>query len=506
MSFREEIVKRKRRTLRDDGNILIMSIVIVALLVATGLGYMKWSSDERWDTAYEEATVQAYFLAQAGLIERGLVYLRQVRATQLPTGTVYLGPGFIKDAGDYFNVKVVRVLEQSQGNVFQRSDTYDIYSTGRAEFESHQIAGRSYGRRVRVERDAKLRARLRSFSNYMYLTNYEVTQWDEVIWFWTEDSLWGRTHSNDFIGLKYSPHFFGPISTCRDRFLYYAPDRIYFAYPPQFEVSPVMFPRTAETLRANASPWVSSNNGQFMTRVWFQSEQGIYIYQYPHGLEEEDKPSLYQPGENVVNRLHLGVQSFGAIFIDGQAEVYGCVRGMLSLGTSGNMYLVDNIWYDGTSRACGDSIGLTFPHMLGLISESNIIIRDNRYNGKNDGFGQYSPQSIDNHSITICAGMVALDESFTFEHQNDEWNSYQGTWPDERGIIHLRGAVTQWRRGYVHRSNHGPPHGTGYGKDYKYDFRFDEYPPPYYLEAMDEEGRGMFDIMSWGELKPQKRR
>ena len=61
------------------------------------------------------------------------------------------------------------------------------------------------------------------------------------------------------------------------------------------------------------------------------------------------------------------------------------------------------------------------------------------------------------------------------------------------------GSVTQWRRGYVHRSNHG---GTGYGKDYNYDFRFDERPPPFYLEAMDEDGHGLFDIISWGELSP----
>jgi len=59
----EDAVNRTYVT-RDDGNILIMSVVIVALLVATGLGYMRWSSDERWDSEYERATIQAYFVAQ----------------------------------------------------------------------------------------------------------------------------------------------------------------------------------------------------------------------------------------------------------------------------------------------------------------------------------------------------------------------------------------------------------------------------------------------------------
>ena len=92
--------------------------------------------------------------------------------------------------------------------------------------------------------------------------------------------------------------------------------------------------------------------------------------------------------------------------------------------------------------------------------------------------------------------MVALGESFTFEHQNDDWEAYQGPTPDERGIIHLVGAVTQKRRGYVHRSNHNS---TGYGKEYHYDFRLDHYPPPYFLEALDEYGHGLFDIISFGE-------
>ncbi|MBT7617276.1 MAG: hypothetical protein HN590_08340, partial [Calditrichaeota bacterium] len=136
-----------------------------------------------------------------------------------------------------------------------------------------------------------------------------------------------------------------------------------------------------------------------------------------------------------------------------------------------------------------------FPHMLGLVSEGNIIVKDNIVNGKQNGWGNGGGAN-NRHSININAGMVALGESFTFEHMNDDWELYQGPEPDERGYINLKGAVTQWRRGYVHRSNH---QGTGYGKAYNYDFRFDRRPPPYYLEATDENGHGLFDVVSWGE-------
>jgi hypothetical protein len=387
-------------------------------------------------------------------------------------------------------------------NVFQRTDTYDVFCTGRAEFTNHQLGNRDYGEPVKVERTAKLRTKLRSFSNYMYLTDLETTRFNEIIWFWTYDSLYGRVHSNDFIGLKYSPHFFGPISTCQNRFLYFEPQNIYFAYQPQFNVPEVMFPRRAETLRGAANPMISDQNGTYMTRIWMKGGGGITIYQYEIGLEA---PTLYDPGEGAVNFHDLPIQQWGAIFVEGQVEVYGVHMGNLTIGSSGDMWLVDNIQYDGTRRGDGwiddNSPGAqqNFPHMLGLVSESNIIIQDNVYNGRNDGFGQHGPTSYDFHSIIINAGMVALNESFTFEHMNDDWEFYQGPNPDERGIIHLTGAVTQVRRGYVHRSNHG---GTGYGKDYHYDFRFDTRPPPYYLEAMDKEGNGLFDVVSWGELGP----
>jgi len=480
---------------KDDGNVLIISVVIVALLIATGMGYMQWSSDERWDSAYEEATVQAYFLAQMGVIEQGLQYLRTREPSDLPQGTVLLPSKVVPDVGQYHSTKVSRVVSLGSGSVFQRSDTYDVYSTGKTSFVDHQLGNRKYGQKKYVERTATMRARLRSFANYMYLTNYEVTQFNEIIWFWTPDTLYGRTHSNDFIGLKYSPTFYGPISTSQDRFRYNAVGEVHFEYPPQFNVPPVYFPTTATSIRANARPTISSHNGAFMTWIEFLGGDGIEVYQYRLGTPPRDS-----------SIMHLPVPNWQAIFVDGQVEVEGVFQGTLTLGSAGDMWLIDNIRYEGADAQTGWFGDMTvtegnMPHMLGLVSEKNIIIRNNYVNGRENGYRQF-PGNHQRHSIIINAGMVALGESFTFEHQNDEWDAYQGPDPyDERGYIYLKGAVTQWRRGYVHRSNHV---GTGYGKSYNYDFRFDRRPPPFYLEAMDENGHGLFDIISWGEQAPHK--
>ena len=48
--------------------------------------------------------------------------------------------------------------------------------------------------------------------------------------------------------------------------------------------------------------------------------------------------------------------------------------------------------------------------------------------------------------------------------------------------------------------------GTGYNKSYVYDFRLDRQgPPPNFLEATDETGYGLFDIVGWYEEKPTKK-
>ncbi len=227
-----------------------------------------------------------------------------------------------------------------------------------------------------------------------------------------------------------------------------------------------------------------------MTWIRMRGGGGIDIYQYERGKIPDTT--------NMID--HLGPPNWAGIFVDGQCEIEGVLVGSLTIGSSDDMWLINDVIYGGADNHTGGFDEETMDNILGLVSEKNIIIKNNWVNGKEDG-SNAERNNWNRHSIVITAGMVALGESFTFEHQNDEYSPYQGPVPDERGWIFLHGAVTQQRRGYVHRSNHI---GTGYGKSYHYDFRFDRRPPPYYLEALDAEGHGLFDIVSWGELKASK--
>ena len=201
-----------------------------------------------------------------------------------------------------------------------------------------------------------------------------------------------------------------------------------------------------------------------MTWIRMMGENGIDIYQYPRGTPRSD--SLY---------VHINPPHRQVIFIDGDCEVEGELAGRLTIVSSGDMYLLDNIRYRGSDRRTGWFEEGGMYHMLGLVSEGSIIIEDNERNGSRNGGANAPGGDHNRHSIAINGSLIALGGSFTFEHHNDEWDAYQGPEPDERGYIYLKGSIAQFRRGYVHRANHA---GTGYGKSYNYDFRLGNDGPP----------------------------
>jgi hypothetical protein len=282
-------------------------------------------------------------------------------------------------------------------------------------------------------------------------------------------NYYGHLHSDDYFQFAYKDSIFGVISSHQDRFFYdrdMSRDSIYLAHEPLLNMPEMqIYFRNPEYLRGAANPWIDDDNGRYMTRIWLRGERGITIYQYQLGMEA---PSLYDPGEGAVNVRDMQTQQWGVFFIDGQCEIYGEHVGHLTIGSSGDMWLVDNITIIGNDW---------YRSALGLISERNIIIKDNNYNGRNNGFCNYSPNQTDYHSITIEAGLAAFGGSLKIEHTNADWERYQGPSPDQRGIIHLNGALYQYEASPLYTDNHG---GTGYSVDFHYDESFDYFPPPYF--------------------------
>ncbi len=294
---------------------------------------------------------------------------------------------------------------------------------------------------------------------YTILNNHEETRLGEYLYYGIEDTIFGFIRTNDFLPVGGNA-VYGRLITSQELMF----EGNEFELENVIEHAPPFpFPERLDYLRAHAAPHVPSQNNRMMTWIKFRGEQGIDIYQYPSGTPRND--SVY---------AHLAVPSWQTIFVDGDVEVEGYAAGQVTVYSSGNMYLIDNIQYLHSDRRNGWFEHEGFPHILGLVSDRNIIIKDNSRNGKENGWFEGGGWG-GRHSININGSLIALGGSFTFEHQNDDHDLYQGPEPDERGFVNLKGSVAQFRRGYLHRDNHG---GTGYRMKYNMDVRLLRYGPP----------------------------
>ncbi len=455
---------------KEQGNVPILAAMMLIFLIGSGLAYMKWAADEGVENRYERAAIQASYLAQSGISERGFPYIRSREAGNLPRGRVDLRSGGISGVGIYNNTHVYQLTEHSGGNVFRQTNYYTIFSTGVVTYEN------SKGNDVSVTCQRSLTVLLRSFVNYMYLTDMETTIFGEVIKFWGRDTLYGRVHSNEQIAMRGRPVFYGPISTTASEFWHGPGYNPYFAFAPVFNAPMVVVPDEATKVRscAGSSGLTFDGENQFNHRLVFNGENGLRVTKWRIGEPYND--SLVYTGPPLHDQ---------AMFFFGPLELMGRVLGTVTVGASETIRLIDDIWYV-DSQPSGE-VDSNSTNVLGIVSEGDILIGNTWANGRMD--------SQQGTNIRINAGMVALGESFTFEDQNDVWEIFQGPYPDERGSIRLWGSVVQKRRGYVHRSNHN---GSGYGKDYHYDFRFSTMPPPCYPDATDQYGHSLFDIIAWG--------
>ena len=258
--------------------------------------------------------------------------------------------------------------------------------------------------------------------------------------FGTPDTMDWDVHSNDFIRLKYFPQFHGHISSSQDRFQEYAA-MAYFRFEPIFNAPEIEIPENISHLRNSCDTFIDSDGFRRIIKFYMRMDS-IEICTSPLGVPDLDSTIAFivQPQDHV-------------IFVDGDVEVSGILSGTLTIASTGNIYLPDNCRYFGANRLTGMFEEEEMEHMLGLISERNVIIKNTLANGRVDGDNE-EPNNHNRHSIAINAAILTLGESFTFENQNHDWDRYQGPEPDERGIIYHKGALIQKRKGFVFRVNH----------------------------------------------------
>lgn len=482
----------RKRNRQEGGYVMVASMALMMVLLATGIAFMRWATDESLQSQRAVAAQKAYYLAQMGVVERGFAWLRSLQASDLPIGEIYLGERSIPDFGTYEDVRVTRIVSTaSNDNFFVTNKSYRITAVGVVPIQAYDESGVGGEHAYEVKRKAVLYVSVRSFADYMYLSHYEETNFGDKIKFWHEDTLRGRVHSNTQIAIMERPFFYEQVSTTADDFWRGSGYNPYFAMPPLFNAPEVTIPDVAENLRACAA--TSGNYYVF-------PNQTVQIR--CHGASAT--AWRWETGTPLdTNEAISWTISFAGptcVFVDGPMELYGIVRGKVTFGASHTVRLLDNIRYMDANPNTGET-SENSTDLMGIVSEGDVKVANTWANGRENsnhmGFNQGNKAFTD---IVITAAVVALGESFTFEQQNDPDSGYvYDGGLDDRGYIFIYGSLTQKRRGYVHRSNNGS---TGYGKRYMYDERFLFERPPGFFDATTE-GRALFNIVQWGQVKEE---
>jgi hypothetical protein len=158
----------------------------------------------------------------------------------------------------------------------------------------------------------------------------------------------------------------------------------------------------------------------------------------------------------------------GVIYVTGRAQVKGTVRGRVTVGCDGDIYVTDNLVYYTDPRTDPTSSDL-----CGLVAEKNVVVADNTANR-------------DSADETIMAAIMALNTSWTVQN-------YASGSP--RGNLVVYGGIIQAQRGPVGTFNY---YGiaSGYDKDYHYDDRLMDTPPPAFPTT------GQVEKIAWNEIDP----
>ena len=158
----------------------------------------------------------------------------------------------------------------------------------------------------------------------------------------------------------------------------------------------------------------------------------------------------------------------GVIYVNGNAEIAGTIRGQLTVGCKWDMRVVDNVIYYTDPRTNPASTDY-----FGIVAEQNVIVADNAANR-------------DSADETIMAAIMALNTSWTVQNYSSG---------NPRGKLIVYGGIIQNKRGAVGTfSSYGIS--TGYQKDYTYDERLLDNPPPAFPTT------GQVEKVSWMELDP----
>jgi len=458
-------------TRNESGSTLVVVMVLALALMISTLAVLEFGTQDASLARRDVQTARAFYLAEAGL-ERAVSWL-EAQSTFPTSAVMPFGeePTILGD-GDYF----AEVYIDSVNSTATRP-AYVVRSTGTA------------GGKMRV---LEVDVAPQSFADFLYFTDIEhEVGGGTPCWFISSDEIDGPLHTNDQISIFGDPVFRDDVTSAyggpddsntnhNAMFLYYngdvhnhieSPDPSNAPHDnPTFESGyelgdtmiemPNVLADLQDLAEAGGVVLVTLTGGYDVVMSRPDDVTGEPMYGYVS----------YRLGNQPWTDLDL-TDINGMIYIKGGANVSGTLDGRLTIASTSNMYITDDITYRGSDENgplpdCDD--------ILGLVSGSDIILENN------------TPNQSD---LEIHAAMMALNTSIRADGYNVG---------DPRGTLTIYGGLVQQVRGAV-GTGYLDENGeavilTGYAKDYHYDYRLRELPPPGFFQT------GTYKELAWRDV------
>jgi len=166
----------------------------------------------------------------------------------------------------------------------------------------------------------------------------------------------------------------------------------------------------------------------------------------------------------------------GVIHVDGNVVISGVLRGRVTLASSDEIIIGDDITYvsDPGLGTCAD--------ILGMFSGTDVVVADNTLNAPQDPGPGNNMFTYDDTKDEFIHGVVLALDQFTVEDYDSgsDRNEACESTQHGRGCLYLTGGIIQNTRGAVGTINNSNGRGTGYLKRYAYDQCGATSPPPYF--------------------------
>jgi cytoskeletal protein CcmA (bactofilin family) len=292
-----------------------------------------------------------------------------------------------------------------------------------------------------------------SFTLFAWMTNFE----GNVFWF-TGDTIWGRVHSNGQLHMSGTPTFMDKVTTSKGINPKWGTNGNNAVFKQGYEtgVAEIPFPTDLAPLFTAATSGGRSYTGN------------IEVSLNGGTAANNDGYVVVTKAGAVIDSFALSGGGFnGALVSTGRVSVKGVVDGKLTIGSSTEVYVTDNIHYENRTVATTDDV-------LGLVSNVDVIIADNAANST---------------GCEVDGSVFARSGKFTAENYNTG---------SPRGQLKLLGSIVQNSRGAVGTFQNGQNTlKTGFSKHYRYDERLADptFRPPFYPGFYTK----AYTIASWWE-------